>query len=64
MPEITRKAENFALQLTDMAEKGLKFDPATADAIGRSEAWASRWGRVALWIIAVALVVIAAKLTV
>jgi ubiquinone biosynthesis protein len=64
MPEITRKAENFAAQITEMTEKGLRFDPATADAIGKSEARASRWGRVALWVIAVALVVIAAKLTI
>jgi ubiquinone biosynthesis protein len=63
MPEITRKAENFAFQLTEMAEKGMRFDASTADAIGRSEARASRWGRVALWIIAIAMVVIAVKLS-
>jgi ubiquinone biosynthesis protein len=62
MPEITRKAENFAFQLTEMTEKGLRFDPATADAIGRSEARASRWGRVAQWVIAVAVAAIAIRL--
>jgi ubiquinone biosynthesis protein len=62
MPEITRKAENFAFQLTAMTEKGLRFDPETADAIGKSEAHAARWGRVAQWVIAVAAVAIALKL--
>jgi ubiquinone biosynthesis protein len=62
MPEITRKAENFAFHLTEMAEKGLRFEQQTANAIGRAEAEAARWGRVALWVIAVALVAIVVKL--
>jgi ubiquinone biosynthesis protein len=63
MPDITRKAENFAFQLTEMTEKGFRFDAATAEAIGRSEARHSRWGRVALWVIAAALVYIAWKIS-
>lgn len=62
MPEITRKAENFAIQLTEMTEKGLRFEPATAEAIGKAEARATRWGRVAQWVIALSLLAIAAKL--
>jgi ubiquinone biosynthesis protein len=46
-----------------MAEKGLRFDASTAEAIGRSEARHSRWGRAALWVIAAALIVIAFKLS-
>jgi ubiquinone biosynthesis protein len=63
MPDIAAKTENFALHLTEMMEKGLRFDPATADAIGKSEARHSRSGRVALWIIALALLYIAWKLS-
>jgi ubiquinone biosynthesis protein len=62
MPEITRKAENFAIQLTEMAEKGLRFEQETANAIGKAEAEAARWGRVALWVIAIGLLAIVAKL--
>jgi len=46
-----------------MAEKGLRFDAETAEAIGRSEARHSRSGRLALWVIAAVLVYIAWKLT-
>jgi ubiquinone biosynthesis protein len=63
MPEIASKTENFALHLTEMTEKGFRFDAATAEAIGKSEARHSRSGRVALWIIAAALVVIAFRLS-
>jgi ubiquinone biosynthesis protein len=62
-PVIAEKAENLAQNLTDMSEKGLRFDPETAEAIGRSEARHSRSGRIALWIIAAALVYIAWKLS-
>lgn len=42
-----------------MAEHGLRFDAATANAIGKAEARHTRSGRVALWIIALTLVWIA-----
>ncbi len=42
-----------------MAEHGLRFDIATAEAIGEAEARHSRSGRIALWVIAIAAVVIA-----
>ena len=58
-PEIAAKAEKLSLDLTTMAEKGMRFDEATAEAIGRSEARHSRSGRIALWIIAIAAVYIA-----
>ena len=45
-----------------MAENGLRFDEETARAIGKAEARATRWGRVALWVIALALVWIAWQL--
>ena len=46
-----------------MSESGLRFDAETAEAIGRAEARHSRSGRIALWIIAAALVYIAWKLS-
>ncbi|MEA3533296.1 2-polyprenylphenol 6-hydroxylase [Rhizobium sp. CC-YZS058] len=57
-PDIVAKSERFSRDLTDMAEHGLKFDSATAEAIGRAEARHSRSGRLALWVIALCLVVI------
>ncbi len=57
-PEIAAKAEKLSLDLTSMAEKGFRFDEATAEAIGKSEARHGRSGRVALWVIAAALVYI------
>jgi ubiquinone biosynthesis protein len=62
-PEIAMKTEQFAREITAMSENGLRFDAATAEAIGRSEARHSRSGRIALWIIALALVYIAWKLS-
>lgn len=62
-PAIAEKAENLAQNLTAMSENGLRFDAETAEAIGRSEARHSRSGRIALWIIALALVYIAWKLS-
>ncbi|MBO9630282.1 MAG: bifunctional ornithine acetyltransferase/N-acetylglutamate synthase, partial [Shinella sp.] len=57
--EIAAKAEKLSQDLTSMAEKGLRFDAETAEAIGRSEARHGRSGRIALWVIAATLVYIA-----
>ncbi|MDX3926643.1 MAG: 2-polyprenylphenol 6-hydroxylase [Shinella sp.] len=62
-PEIAAKAEKLSLDLSDMAEHGLRFDPATAEAIGRAEARNTRSGRVALWVIALAMIYIAWAVT-
>ena len=62
-PEIAAKTEKLSHDLTHMAEHGFRFDAATAEAIGRSEAKHSRSGRAALWVIAVTLIYIAWKLT-
>ena len=58
-PLIAEKAEKLAQNITEMSEHGLRFDPQTAEAIGRSEARHSRSGRIALWIIAATMVYIA-----
>ncbi|OLP62259.1 2-polyprenylphenol 6-hydroxylase [Xaviernesmea oryzae] len=61
-PDIALKTERLSRDITLMAEKGLRFDPETAEAIGRAEARHARSGRVALWVIALTLIVIAWEL--
>ncbi len=61
-PEIAAKTEKFSREITEMSENGLRFDAATAEAIGKSEARHGRSGRVALWVIAAALIYIAVHL--
>lgn len=58
-PEIAAKTEAFSREVTLMAEHGLRFDPLTAQAIGKAEARHTRSGRVALWVIAGLLAYIA-----
>lgn len=55
-PELVARTERLSREIDAMAEYGLRFDAATAEAIGEAEARHSRWGRVALWVIALALV--------
>jgi len=62
VPEIAAKTEQLSREVTAMAEHGLRFDAATSDAIGRSEARHSRSGRAALWVIAATLIYIAWKI--
>jgi len=61
-PELAARAERLSREVDAMAESGLRFDAATAEAIGKAEARHSRSGRWALWIIALALAWIAWKL--
>jgi ubiquinone biosynthesis protein len=61
-PELARRAERLSRELDVMAERGLRLDEATAQAIGKAEARHTRSGRVALWVIALALLWIAWKL--
>ena len=61
-PELAARTERLTREIDDMAEHGLRFDRATAEAIGRAEARHTRLGRLALWVIAGALCVIAWQL--
>ena len=63
VPEIAAKTEKFHHELLQMSENGLRFDPQTTEAIGKSEARHSRSGRIALWLIALTLLYIAWRLT-
>jgi ubiquinone biosynthesis protein len=62
LPEIAAKTEKFHSELMRMSEHGLRFDPDTAEAIGKAEAKHSRSGRIALWIIAISCLYIAIHL--
>lgn len=62
LPEIAAKTEKFHGQLLQMSEHGIRFDAQTAEAIGKAEARHTRSGRLALWLIAIALVSIAVML--
>lgn len=52
LPELAERAEVLAMEASHMAEKGMKLDPETVNAIGKAEARHSRWGHIALWVIA------------
>ncbi|OKL44490.1 2-polyprenylphenol 6-hydroxylase [Pseudovibrio exalbescens] len=59
LPLLADRASKLSGELETMAHKGLRFDEATAQAIGRAEAHHSRSGRWALWVIAVSMAVLA-----
>jgi ubiquinone biosynthesis protein len=61
-PDLAARAERLSREIDLMAEHGLRFDDATAKAIGKAEARHTRSGRVALWVIALTLIFIAWKL--
>ena len=58
-PELAARTERLSREIDAMAEHGLRFDAETAEAIGRSEARHTRSGRIAVWVIALALIWIA-----
>jgi ubiquinone biosynthesis protein len=61
-PDLAARTERLSREIDAMAEHGLRFDEQTARAIGKAEARYSRSGRIALWVIAAALVWIAWRL--
>ncbi|AMS39062.1 2-polyprenylphenol 6-hydroxylase [Aminobacter sp. NyZ550] len=61
-PDLSARAERLSREIDAMAENGLRFDEATARAIGKAEARHTRSGRIALWVIALTLVYIAWQL--
>jgi len=59
LPDLADRAGRLSADMAQMADTGLKLDPETISAIGRAEARQTRWGRIALWVIAGAALVIA-----
>jgi ubiquinone biosynthesis protein len=62
LPALAERAERLSREFDQMGERGLRLDPATIEDIGRAEAREGRWGRVALWVIAVVVVIAGLKL--
>jgi ubiquinone biosynthesis protein len=61
-PDLAARTERLSREIDAMAEHGLRFDETTAQAIGKAEARHTRSGRLALWVIAAAVVWIAWRL--
>ncbi|MGB7433758.1 MAG: ubiquinone biosynthesis protein UbiB, partial [Ahrensia sp.] len=59
LPDLAKRTELLSLEVEEAATKGFKLAPETVKAIGKAEARESRWGRVALWVIAAAAVWVA-----
>ncbi|MTI44689.1 2-octaprenylphenol hydroxylase [Roseibium hamelinense] len=59
LPIFADRIGRLSEELESMAHKGLRFDSETAEAIGKAEARHTRYGRVALWIIAISLAAMA-----
>ena len=59
MPELARRAERLSAELDAMGASGIRLDAQTVSGIGAAEARHSRSGRVALWVIAGAAVLVA-----
>ncbi|WP_114388882.1 2-polyprenylphenol 6-hydroxylase [Notoacmeibacter marinus] len=62
-PALAERAERLSLEMDSMIENGLRFDPQTAEEIGKAEARHTRWGRAALWLIAASAVWIAIQVS-
>ncbi|WP_073007373.1 2-polyprenylphenol 6-hydroxylase [Roseibium suaedae] len=61
LPIFADRIGRMSYELESMTQNGLRFDKATAEAIGKAEARHTRSGRVALWVIALSLAAIAVK---
>lgn len=59
IPDLLSQAERTAHSFSAMAQEGLRLDEKTIDRIARAQAKRDRWSRTALWIGALALVVLA-----
>ncbi len=59
LPRLVGRAERLVESLEDATRRGFPLAPESVAGIGRAEARRARWGNVALWIGAAALVAIA-----
>jgi ubiquinone biosynthesis protein len=62
LPALAERAERLSREFDQMGERGIRLDPETIAEIGKAEAREGRWGRVALWVIAAAVVIAGLKL--
>ncbi len=63
VPDLARRTELLSLEVEKAANDGFKLAPETVNAIGKAEARESRWGRVALWVIALVGLYLAVSLS-
>jgi ubiquinone biosynthesis protein len=61
VPTMLAEAERASAGLAEMARGGLKLDPETIESIGAASRRGDRWTRLATWIGAASLAVLAAK---
>ncbi|MGE0024323.1 MAG: 2-polyprenylphenol 6-hydroxylase [Hyphomicrobium sp.] len=61
VPAMLAEAERASVGVAEMARSGLKLDPATVASIGDAARRGDRWTRIATWIGAASLAVLAAK---
>ena len=59
LPALLTQAQHTAVALGEMAQSGLRLDEETVRSLAKEEARRTRWGRVALWIIALSLAALA-----
>lgn len=59
LPALLTQAQHTAIALGEMAQSGLRLDDETVRQLAAEEARRTRWGRVALWIGAISLAVLA-----
>ena len=59
VPRLLERAESTALALHDMARGGVRLDDETVQRLAYAQARHTRWGRLALWIGAISLAVLA-----
>ena len=55
LPDLAKRADRLAREIETIAQDGLRLDEETTKAVGKAHRTFSRWGHVALWIIALAL---------
>ena len=56
LPDLSDQAAKLSAEMAEMGAKGFRLDPSTIEQIGKAEARHSRWGHVALWVIAASVV--------
>lgn len=56
LPDLADQTAKISLEMAEMSEKGFRLSPETVEQIGKAEARHSRWGHIALWVIAASTV--------
>lgn len=52
LPELAARAERISASLEEASRHGFTLSPESVEALARKQAWHSRWGSIALWVIA------------